>query len=135
MQNTIEDKNAVIKNKNIDIPHRSSSKIIDPSNFTKTHSTLSPFGQPVLASPAVRRFARELGCDLNRLSGTGTKGRITQEDVQKYIKTQLAESSVGDKIAPIIAPGQELDFSKFGTIEIQPLNKIKKISSMFKLFL
>ena len=127
-ENTIEDENVVIKNKNADIPQQSASIVIDSSNHTKTHSTLSPFGQAVLASPAVRRFARELGCDLTQLSGTGTKGRITQEDVQEYIKMRLSEKALGNKVAPIIAPGQELDFSKFGNIEIKPLNKIKIIT-------
>ena len=42
-------------------------------------------GKPALASPSVRRFARELGCDLKLVTGTGPKGRITQEAVQEYI--------------------------------------------------
>jgi len=83
-------------------------------------------GKPALASPSVRRFARELGCDLKLVTGTGPKGRITQEDVQEYIKGQLAEAA--GPILPLTAPGQDLDFSKWGEVEIQPLNKIKKIT-------
>ena len=49
---------------------------------TEPPSTTSPLGKPVLASPSVRRFARELGCDLNKVNGLGSKGRITQDDVQ-----------------------------------------------------
>lgn len=78
----------------------------------------SEIGEPVLASPSVRRFARELGCDLKLVTGSGPKGRITQEDVQEYIKGRLAGG----------APGQDLDFSKWGEVDIQPLNKIKKIT-------
>ena len=90
--------------------------------------TTSEIGKPVLASPSVRRFARELGCDLKLVNGSGPKGRITQEDVQKYIKGRLAGGALGGPALPIIAPGQDLDFSKWGEVEIQPLNKIKKIT-------
>ena len=90
--------------------------------------TTSEIGKPVLASPSVRRFARELGCDLKLVNGSGIKGRITQEDVQEYIKGSLAGGPLGSPALPIIAPGQDLDFSKWGEVEIQPLNKIKKIT-------
>ncbi len=88
----------------------------------------SAIGQPVLASPSVRRFARELGCDLKLVTGSGPKGRIAQEDVQEYIKGRLAGGAPGGSALPIIAPGQDLDFSKWGEVDIQPLNKIKKIT-------
>ena len=88
----------------------------------------SEIGKPVLASPSVRRFARELGCDLKLVTGSGPKGRITQEDVQEYIKGRLAGGVPGGSALPIIAPGQDLDFSKWGEVDIQPLNKIKKIT-------
>ena len=90
--------------------------------------TTSEIGKPVLASPSVRRFARELGCNLKLVNGSGPKGRITQEDVQEYIKDRLAGGALGGPALPIIAPGQDLDFSKWGEVEIQPLNKIKKIT-------
>ena len=90
--------------------------------------TTSEIGKPVLASPSVRRFARELGCDLKLVNGSGPKGRITQEDVQEYIKGHLAGGALGGPALRIIAPGQDLDFSKWGEVEIQPLNKIKKIT-------
>jgi len=85
-------------------------------------------GKPVLASPSVRRFARELGCDLKLVNGSGPKGRITQEDVQEYIKGRLAGKTPGGSALPIIAPGQDLDFSKWGKVDIQSLNKINKIT-------
>ena len=127
-ESTIEEGNAVIKNQDTDTPQRSSSKIIDPLNHTETSPMTSPLGQPVLASPSVRRFARELGCDLKKVDGTGPKGRITQENVQKYIKACLTEISDRNPVLSLTTSGQNLDFSKFGDIEIQPLNKIKKIT-------
>ena len=86
------------------------------------------------ASPSVRKFARELGVDLNKVKGSGPKGRITQEDVQGYVKSALA---AGPTAAPAAAgggaglnllPWPSLDFSKFGETEALPLSRIKKIS-------
>lgn len=77
----------------------------------------------VSASPSVRRFARELGCELLWVSGSGHKGRITKEDVQSYIKVKLSH--------PTELPGYsppEIDFSQFGEIETIPLSKIRKVT-------
>ncbi len=79
------------------------------------------------ASPAIRRFARELGADLTKMSGSGAKGRITREDVQKWIKNQLSakpSESQGHGIPAI----PEIDFSRFGEVETLPLSRIKKLS-------
>lgn len=89
------------------------------------------------ASPSIRVFARELGVDLLRVTGTGPKGRITREDVQGYVKNTLAASDAATATAgsaPSSGGGLELlpwpkvDFSKFGTFEARPLSRIKKIS-------
>jgi pyruvate dehydrogenase E2 component (dihydrolipoamide acetyltransferase) len=89
------------------------------------------------ASPSVRRFARELGVDLGRVQGSGPKGRIQQEDVQTFVKTSLAGTSVSAAAAkPAVAGGvpfnlpelPQIDFSKFGPVEIRPLSRIKKLS-------
>ncbi len=81
------------------------------------------------ATPAIRRFARELGADLSRVSGTGRKGRILKEDVQAWIKQQLtgSGSATGVGIEPIPA----VDFSKFGETETVALSRIKRISGPF----
>jgi len=103
-------------------------KQAESTPIEKSVSAQSPqLGKPVLASPSVRRFSRELGCDLKLVNGSGPKGRITQENIQEYIKGRLAGGPIG-KVLPIIAPGQDLDFSKWGEVDIQPLNKIKKIT-------
>ncbi|MBF8178461.1 dihydrolipoyllysine-residue acetyltransferase [Herminiimonas contaminans] len=90
------------------------------------------------ASPSIRKFARELGVDLGKVGGTGPKGRITQEDVQNYVKGVIAAGPVtATAAAPVKAgggagldllPWPSLDFSKFGTTTLQPLSRIKKIS-------
>jgi pyruvate dehydrogenase E2 component (dihydrolipoamide acetyltransferase) len=86
------------------------------------------FGTPgssenVFASPGVRRLARELGINLQIIKGSGQKGRITKDDLNGYIKLKMAMSS-----GSIPAPKQEVDFSKWGDVEIQKLTRIKKIT-------
>lgn len=81
------------------------------------------------ASPAVRRFARELGADLSQVRGTGAKGRITREDVQSYVKGIVQDGSTpvrGGFAGP--PPIPEVDFAKFGETETVRLSKIKKIT-------
>jgi len=90
------------------------------------------------ASPSIRKFARELGIDLIRVSGTGVKGRITHEDVQNYVKqivsgaqsapTGKAAGKGNGGIGLDLLPWPSLDFSKFGPTELQPLSRIKKLS-------
>jgi len=82
------------------------------------------------ASPAVRRFARELGVDLERVTGSGPKNRITKEDVQTYVKQTLnvPQAAAGSGLALNLGEAPQIDFAKFGEIEEQPLGRIKKIS-------
>ncbi len=80
------------------------------------------------ASPSVRRFARELGVDLSRVSGSGRKGRIVKDDVRAYVKAALAGPAPA--AAGFSLPAMpEIDFSKFGPIEIKPLSRIRKRSA------
>ncbi len=97
-----------------------------------------PINAPVVgsashASPSVRLFARELGVDLLKVTGSGHKGRITKEDVQGFIKSVMTGSvklvsadatSVGSGIPVIKVP----NFAEFGEISSEPLSRIKKIS-------
>ena len=80
------------------------------------------------ASPSIRKFARELGVDLSRVQGSGRKQRITKEDVQEFVKQALGGIASGSTVAAGTGiPGMpEIDFSKFGPVEIQPLSRIKK---------
>ncbi|GFD66982.1 pyruvate dehydrogenase complex dihydrolipoyllysine-residue acetyltransferase [Alteromonas sp. KUL106] len=91
------------------------------------------------ASPSVRRIAREFGVDLTQVSGSGPKNRILKEDVQAYVKAELAKprtaaasgsAPVGDNVLQIV-PVKPVDHSKFGEIEEQPLSRIQKISGPF----
>jgi pyruvate dehydrogenase E2 component (dihydrolipoamide acetyltransferase) len=84
------------------------------------------------AGPATRKFARELGVDLNQVRGTGLKDRITIEDVQGFVKSRMAASAGasgpavgGAGIPPIPA----VDYSQFGPVERKELARIRKISA------
>jgi pyruvate dehydrogenase E2 component (dihydrolipoamide acetyltransferase) len=91
------------------------------------------------ASPSVRKFARELGVTITQVKGSGPKGRITQEDVQAFVKAAMsggagsssaAAASSGGSLGGLnLIPWPKVDFTKFGEIERQPLNRIKKLTA------
>jgi len=89
------------------------------------------------ASPSVRKFARELGVDLIRVKGSGPKGRITQADVQEFVKGVMRGAPA---VAAVAARGglvldlpewPQVDFAKFGPVEAKPLSRIRKLSGGF----
>lgn len=80
-------------------------------------------GDGVYASPGVRRLARELNINLSTLSGSGSKGRITKNDLHAYIKAQMYSKNL-----PNIYSQQETDFSQWGDINVKKLTKIKTIT-------
>ena len=83
----------------------------------------------VHAGPSVRRFARELGVNLSRVTGSGPKNRILREDVQAYVKTELAHPrDSGGGLAFSLAPMPQIDFAKFGEVQLRKLSRIKKLS-------
>jgi len=99
-------------------------KVERPMETQTTQKIGDPKTEKVpFASPAVRRFARELGADLRHIQGSGPKNRITKEDVQIYIKSQLEGQGI---LRPIQQPA--IDFSQWGPVENLPLNKIRKIT-------
>ena len=89
---------------------------IDETGFAKAH-----------ASPSVRKFARELGVNLGLVAGTGPKRRILREDVQAYVKGELSKPR-GSGAELNLLPWPQVDFAKFGPVQIKPLSRIKKIS-------
>ena len=85
----------------------------------------------VHAGPSIRRFARELGVDLQKLRGTGPNGRVTREDVQGFVKSALQSGiAAGGGATPFagLPPWPKLDFSQYGATERKPLSRIKKFS-------
>lgn len=85
--------------------------------------------EDVHAGPGVRQLARELGVNLAVITGSGPKQRILKEDVQIFVKGQLAQvQSGGASPASSLPPAPVVDFAKFGPIETKALSRIKKIS-------
>lgn len=87
------------------------------------------------ASPSVRKFARELGVNLATVQGSGTKNRITHDDIRRHVKQVMASGGTVATLAPAqdtsgfsVLGWPKVDFSKFGPTESKLLSRIKKIS-------
>ncbi len=92
-------------------------------------------GTPPHASPGVRRFARELGVEVAKVSGSGPKGRILKDDIQNFVKQALSGGAAPSAAARAggmsdlgLPAWPKVDFAKFGPIETKPLTRIQKIS-------
>lgn len=101
-----------------------STVVVDEASFAKA-----------FASPSIRKLARELGVDLGKVKGSGTKGRITENDVKSFVKGVMtgqisngAAVSSGSGVGLDLLPWPKVDFAKFGPIERKEMTRIKKIS-------
>lgn len=101
-----------------------------------SNTPLPPAESVSHASPSVRKFARELGVAIAQVKGSGPKGRITQEDVQAFVKAAMsggagsAAATSGSSLGGLnLIPWPKVNFTKFGEIERQPLNRIKKLTA------
>ncbi len=114
-----------------------------PAAALPAHDPAAAQGALPHASPSIRRFARELGVPLAEVKGSGPKGRITQADVQGFVKgvmagdakteAQKAKAPAATAAAaggafPGLLPWPQVDFAKFGPVERKDLSRIKKIS-------
>ena len=105
---------------------------------TSYRSDLAPIDEPGFsrahAGPSVRKFARELGVDLARVTGHGFKGRITHDDVKAFVKGALAGGAGGgggggtDTARPALPAVPVVDFAQFGPTAVEPLSRIQRIS-------
>ncbi|MFL0810761.1 MAG: dihydrolipoyllysine-residue acetyltransferase [Agarilytica sp.] len=90
-------------------------------------------GSNVYAGPAVRKLARQLGVNLGEVKAAGPRGRISKDDIKAYVKTQLQARP--DNSAGVLSQGvgipqiPEVDFARFGDVEIAKLSKIQKLTS------
>ncbi len=114
-----------------------------PTAALPAHEPTSPSGKLPHASPSIRKFARELGVPLDEVKGTAAKGRITEGDVQAFVKAVMAggvqtvaQKAAAPAAAPVASGGAfpgllawpKVDFEKFGAVERKDLSRIKKIS-------
>jgi pyruvate dehydrogenase E2 component (dihydrolipoamide acetyltransferase) len=101
------------------------------ADVTSAAPAAPPRGNGIVhASPAIRRFARELGVDLRGLQGSGPRGRVTRDDVQGFVKSALQRGGGGggDAVFGGLPPWPKVDFAQYGAIERKPLSRIKKLS-------
>ncbi|MBP9742072.1 MAG: dihydrolipoyllysine-residue acetyltransferase [Burkholderiales bacterium] len=114
------------------------------SSNTKTNTTTNDdeaidedsFSRAI-ASPSIRKLARELGVDLSLLKGSGSKGRVTEADVKSFVKGIISGETLN--VLPTVVnnvggglnllPWPKIDFAKFGEVEVKPQSRIKKISA------
>ncbi len=82
-------------------------------------------GSSVYAGPAVRRLARELGVELGAVTATGARGRITKDDVKGFVKQRLTSGGGGASSGAGIPLIPEVDFSRFGEIDTQPMSRLR----------
>ena len=128
-ESQIEEKSPQPATSSIEQPVSSELKPEPPISTAKPAPVPAHTGKKTIsafASPSVRRFARELGADINVITGTGDKGRILKADVQEWVKTSLKSGGSASLLADTRMP--EIDFSKFGAIEHQNLSRIQKLS-------
>ncbi len=98
-------------------------KKIDHQNFIK-HDILDS----ISASPKVRKFARELGVNINKIQGSGARGRVTEDDIKLFVSTQSNQKIENEDKKKFQS---EFSHSEFGEIEIKDMPRVKKISSKF----
>lgn len=150
--NITEDNEAPIPSKGIQ-PNKIESEeqdiITENNTLEKSNKTIQEVDfSKVLASPSTRKLARDLGCDINLINGSGDNSRITREDVLKYVNQHLSSgdttlnpsdlkkilrdemSTIKKEIVDEISTTNEskdtdVDYSKWGLTENRPLNKIK----------
>ncbi|MGS2720777.1 dihydrolipoyllysine-residue acetyltransferase [Paraglaciecola aestuariivivens] len=118
-------------------PAAAPQKVASQAKAAPVPPAPAPSNGKAHASPSVRRIAREFGVDLTQVSGSGPKNRILKEDVQAYVKAELAKPRSGgagagsaDNVLNIV-PVKPVDHAKFGEVEIQALSRIQKISGPF----
>ena len=114
-------------------PAASASKAAPATTAASVASTTSADGRaPAPAGPATRRMARKLGVDLYQVNGSARGGRITIEDIEAFVRNRMtapASPAGGGASLGIAAAAPLPDFSKFGPIEKEPMNKIFKMSA------
>nr|WP_255539343.1 dihydrolipoyllysine-residue acetyltransferase [Polynucleobacter sp. 71A-WALBACH] len=87
------------------------------------------------ASPSARKFAREFGADINNISGSGLNGRVTKEDIQKFIKDIMSSTGKTPEAHRAgvsgldLLPWPKVDFTRFGEVECQSRTRIQKVSA------
>ena len=85
----------------------------------------------VPASPKARKFARELGVDINKISGSERQGRVTEKDIKLFVSSKSFENIRKNKIEKEDIIKQEFSHSEFGEVEVKDIPRVKRLSSKY----
>lgn len=115
-------------------PSENSQVSVPAAAPPKPEAVVDPAGgasaMDVYAGPSVRKLSRQLGVDLSKLKASGPRNRYTKDDVRSYVKQLVADVNSGKVSSGTgIPPIPEIDFSKFGDVEMVKLSKIAKLTS------
>jgi pyruvate dehydrogenase E2 component (dihydrolipoamide acetyltransferase) len=96
---------------------------------SQTFDDVQTDASQVYAGPAVRKMARELGVRLTQVQGSGPQGRILKEDVQQFVQQAMKEPAVATGAGASVPLVPEIDFSKFGEVDVNPRSKLDKLTA------
>lgn len=111
-------------------PQKTAEPVQRPQPPVRGLAAVDPASVPY-ASPAIRKFARELGVDLGQVKGSGSGGRIVREDVSGFVKSALTKQPQGGGLPFNLPPPPKVDFSKYGEVEKVELTRIQKLSGPY----
>ncbi|MBD1140876.1 2-oxo acid dehydrogenase subunit E2 [Pelagibacterales bacterium SAG-MED39] len=119
---------------------KAQDKAVIEKEFKKIQAIKSEIQQPLInksnvteitsASPKVRKFARELGVDINEVSGSERKGRVNEKDIKLFVSTR-SDESLNNKNQKEKKITQKYRHSEFGEIELRDIPRVKKLSSKY----
>jgi pyruvate dehydrogenase E2 component (dihydrolipoamide acetyltransferase) len=110
-------------------PERSTQENADTAIRPSAANPPTEGGGAVYAGPAVRKLAREFGVALERVSGTGARGRILKEDLQQYVARALASPEAASGTSAGLPNVPEVDFARFGPVERTARARIDKLTA------
>ncbi len=111
--------------------YKSQDKVQEKSENTLNIQNIMTSNKSVLASPKVRKFARELGADINKISGSEKLGRVTEEDVKSFIKLGINQNQSIKNIEEIQKNKIKIEYEhfEFGEIDVKDIPRIKKLAA------
>jgi len=111
--------------------HKSPEKIQEKSEIRSNTQTISNTNKSVLASPKVRKFARELGTDISKILGSEKFGRVTEEDVKSFVKIGINQKHLLNNNEENYKPQIKIEYehSDFGDIDVKDIPRIKKLAA------
>ncbi len=106
------------------------SATVPAASATIAAATNDGSGHSVYAGPAVRKLARQLGVPMQKVQASGTRGRLSKDDIRAYVKQLIVDVESGKLASGVGIPAvPEVDFAQFGEIALEKMSKIKKLTA------